>query len=1276
MADENVTIKIDVKADTRGAARVRKSLVAIGVQAKALDEKLGVLANRIKNQISSRLQAFSDKFNQGRGSLQLFSMAAKEAGGTVSSLSRTAGRTANFFKTFFKFAMIGAGAESALLAIALSSVNGFLITGNLLARAWSATINGLAVAAANAAAAVGVLVAVFTQAMRQYSAAQASFAYGGDFVASSSALRNMQADSQLAVFGLQSVTAAFAAASRNTRVTSSTVGSIGGLSDFVVASGDMEKGLTAAAEIVSLLESGKSTGDLKVLDAAKALGPEFEKAFKQASASGAKSSDEILKMFSTGELSAAAGITGTANNVRRTLMGQLKEFAVNIQTTFADLGATFIKPIQEAFNEIRTIILRMTIEIAGTLNNFARGSFINMVVKSIDKLAEWTATLINHWIPRSEEVFNNFINGWNKMTAATGKFFYRFERFLKRYTEASKIVNTFFGAIFKAGFGDGIEKNFKSFSELIIKYRENFLEFGESLGNLVKSIFNLFGELRESFMKSLPAINMFIDGITKLVNVLSGLVSVLGVLGMFGTTFAFLAPFILAGGFTSGLRGGQRPKGVMGMKRRAGIAGVAAAVGGSAYLPDEVQIGKGEINPRQLAQVVVGGAALGGFAAFKILNKFSGAVTHLASTVGTGTKGGQTLAKAAQVATDPKNKKMIIGKAAGATAAVAAAVAITGQVSDLVEKQFGNTAATIGLSALTGAATGAAAGALIGSIVPVFGTAIGAGVGAVVGTVIGTGMGIFNSIANKKRVTKLGAEFGETYMDAATDIIRMGGGMEAYNEFVNEFGSTLDKVSEMHSRDEEFVRGAQKARTEQEKKSAPALEQYIRNMTDLKNITGKSDEEIRNMAHSLKIDLSSNIMAVNEILTETGYVVRRLGDDFNAAFSQDFANAITGLREYLAVLEAPLIMDEAAEDFRQKALADALTDRDIVDFIETLAIQSQAMSGGDSVAAFRYMVNNLGVGGFQFESGGAFEDVDRSILDPFLDPLFAQLRGDLAGLTAENIVSSLAAGGQQLTNMSLFELTEQLQDLPEEVLTRIASDSRRSGFLDVDDAGQRLAGYLGLSSDAIHLAETEEAKFGKAVDKFGNETDKLERGLGLILGEDGFEKAVRQFGHYVQKLLDPDYEIPKGDTLSPRRNIVNSMEQHDRFDMGIAGNRTVTSGLRFDRLGSMSSDHAVGRAYDLTGNNLGLYKTSVLNAGGYADFHGAGGSRHLHVVPPEGPVGDRTTPYMGSMSAGGGSNEFNYNITVNASQGMDEMALANLVAEKIGRTQRMANERR
>jgi hypothetical protein len=147
----------------------------------------------------------------------------------------------------------------------------------------------------------------------------------------------------------------------------------------------------------------------------------------------------------------------------------------------------------------------------------------------------------------------------------------------------------------------------------------------------------------------------------------------------------------------------------------------------------------------------------------------------------------------------------------------------------------------------------------------------------------------------------------------------------------------------------------------------------------------------------------------------------------------------------------------------------------------------------------------------------------------------------------------------------------------------------------------------------------------------------------------------------------------QGDSTSSR--LGRTMSRHGFFDSQLAGQRTVTSSWRNTNLGSINSDHVTGAAYDLTGQNLGAYSSLVNSSGGFAEFHGAGGGRHLHVVPGQTPVGDTMSPVASSGVAvmSGGSNS--YSITINTQPGQDANAIAQEVMARIADRDRSNRER-
>jgi hypothetical protein len=187
-----------------------------------------------------------------------------------------------------------------------------------------------------------------------------------------------------------------------------------------------------------------------------------------------------------------------------------------------------------------------------------------------------------------------------------------------------------------------------------------------------------------------------------------------------------------------------------------------------------------------------------------------------------------------------------------------------------------------------------------------------------------------------------------------------------------------------------------------------------------------------------------------------------------------------------------------------------------------------------------------------------------------------------------------------------------------------------------------------------------------------------------------FERAFEAFftankddrpGWMSEDFIKLAYEALEGDTSTPRgkgigdtssaikARLGGTLARHSAFDAMVTGSRHITSAWRNTNLGSPSSDHVMGRAYDLTGQNLGQYAAVARANGGLAEFHGRGASRHLHVVPRLGPIGDHNSvasmsPMRAASLASGGS-VIQITQHIHPSEGMDEHQLANLAVVRM-----------
>jgi hypothetical protein len=237
----------------------------------------------------------------------------------------------------------------------------------------------------------------------------------------------------------------------------------------------------------------------------------------------------------------------------------------------------------------------------------------------------------------------------------------------------------------------------------------------------------------------------------------------------------------------------------------------------------------------------------------------------------------------------------------------------------------------------------------------------------------------------------------------------------------------------------------------------------------------------------------------------------------------------------------------------------------------------------------------------------------------------------------QTILNNLEARGIQVTPETETQVRQMLQN----------------SFAGPDGAGNRMTEALAAGGRSV--AASIRAAFGSAKLKFEIKIN-------------GETQTVN-----VQGVRIDAKSTSASDTSTAR--FGRTVARHQALDGMVAGKRTITSGLRTNNLGSINSDHRFGYAYDLVGQNLGAYASNVKRAGGFAEFHGRGGSRHLHVVPGQGAIGDTASP-IGPIGSSMGVTTTNINIQVYAPEGASPAAIADEVMTRINRAQRDSVERR
>lgn len=417
---------------------------------------------------------------------------------------------------------------------------------------------------------------------------------------------------------------------------------------------------------------------------------------------------------------------------------------------------------------------------------------------------------------------------------------------------------------------------------------------------------------------------------------------------------------------------------------------------------------------------------------------------------------------------------------------------------------------------------------------------------------------------------------------------------------------------------------------------------------NLYDATAKSIDQIKALAEAM-------INTRRELMSATQNRIGELSTKY-------FTNQIDSM-------EAEKQLNVNAFGVRDKFNANALTQQDVVQFLQD---QQQALITfykGDAIKAESEFARLYGEGGASYSlKGGALEGLE-SVINTLatidgtnlLQGYISESKTGATSNLAEMVTANALAAGSQL-NLTQADLQGGIGRMTD--AQRMELETLASADLTSAENQRKLTEFL--ESSKIWMGDL--AFNTVAVQEDAATTMK---------------NATEDFRVAVEKLVT---ELEKGDTRTPRgrigdstmSNLGKTLSSHSAINSGLAGKRSITSSYRNYALGSLKSDHVTGRALDITGQNLVSYKDSMNSSGGFAEFHGAGDSRHLHVVPPQGgnAIGDSYTAVgaAGSQgsSSGIGNTTNNYSFNISGTNAED---IAKAVMRKIAMTNKSNAER-
>lgn len=497
----------------------------------------------------------------------------------------------------------------------------------------------------------------------------------------------------------------------------------------------------------------------------------------------------------------------------------------------------------------------------------------------------------------------------------------------------------------------------------------------------------------------------------------------------------------------------------------------------------------------------------------------------------------------------------------------------------------------------------------------------------------------------------------------------------------------------------------------------------------LAGITGKTQKEMSDLAITMGVDLMDPTKTLADNLKALGLASVKTAAQIQGAnreiYVKSFEQIFSKAKEFK---ESQNALNQAAEGIRQSGKA--TTSGQVTDFVQTLYEQALTLNKGDASKAVSYMERAIfgGAGRSDQLSGEQFKAISGPLYT--LESIFQQsLEGDEQGRTiqeaaydalleikkginaqvGQNILA--AAGGRGLQVAGGDELgvrtaiTNQMGVLQAAIDNPYAAafkDRNQEALLKLQSLGERIAQSplkgeelssmveqelraAGINTDFMTQGEAQKALEGSAKEMHDAIIEAAKEGIGkspdwlqtppIWYDQDNPLWWDQQPTWYKAGPIPPDTTSPRaiGDATSSR--LGRTMARHSFFDGGLPGKRTITSGWRNFNLGSLKSDHLTGNAYDLTGQNLVGYANAVNSSGGFAEFHGSGAGRHLHVVPGQTPIGDSVSsmsPVFGSASSGG---TYSYTINVYPNPGQDAAAIAQEVMNRIEAKEKSVRER-
>jgi hypothetical protein len=516
----------------------------------------------------------------------------------------------------------------------------------------------------------------------------------------------------------------------------------------------------------------------------------------------------------------------------------------------------------------------------------------------------------------------------------------------------------------------------------------------------------------------------------------------------------------------------------------------------------------------------------------------------------------------------------------------------------------------------------------------------------------------------------------------------------------------------------------------------PMLNHYDDVMRGLQLATGKSADQLHKLAAEAGVNLYDDSLKLTDVIKGLGVGMMQTADEINTALKDIAINATSIFDTYVEGKG----MEDALQSAQDSLRGGNVSTKGLIDFYQKGLDLEQFEAPDSPIEGFLARVNAFAKGDIfapGAQLGGVtpteeFTGLVKRVLGKEQEGIAGQFTTNIGQALADKGVGfESTAGGQNLLKASVSGLIERAKTDPA-AQTQLAAleqglkdGTLLKGATTPEQVVSKLSTALGVTSTGATLSEKPGAT-GQALKTLstgtmtGDVLAGMDEGAKKLRGEilAAFEEANKSLSAVPEWWSNPpawysqtpsglgggsgvpvgtlskingqqvkwdgtNYRYVSGNNAgevagdtSTSKALRATMGAHSRFNGMLPGKRMITSSWREHSLGSPSSDHASGRAFDLTGDNLQQYAKNINGSGGFAEFHGVNGERHLHVVPPIGPMGDTRTPRVAAaMTSGSGAAQGGDSFNITVVESRDARTTADEVVKKILDMQKQARRR-